>query len=92
MRPERSTPRKRDFDYEFRLMTPKGVIAQKGVVRTPNARDAAWAALAKALKRPETGWVVVTRNISLNRNAMTFDIARVDGRLALHQRVLTEAG
>lgn len=51
------------MEYEFELMDAKGRI-QHGVVDAGATHtSAAWAALVKAIQRPQTGWLVRVRRI-----------------------------
>lgn len=51
------------MEYEFEFIDAKGRI-QHGVVEAGTTHtSAAWAALVKAIRRPETGWLVRVRRI-----------------------------
>jgi hypothetical protein len=51
------------MEYEFELMDKSGRIQHGTVQAGETHTSAAWAAIAKAVKRPETGWLVRVRRI-----------------------------
>jgi hypothetical protein len=72
------------MEYEFELLDKSGRIQHGAVDAGATHTSAAWAALVKSIKRPETGWLVRVRRIG-NQAVRTrcFLVRRIDGKLTL---------
>jgi hypothetical protein len=73
------------MQYEYELYDVKGTRRQKGVVEaTDTHTSAAWATLATAKDRPETGWMISVRRIGNDATrARRYVVDRTSGNLQL---------